>query len=291
MLQINDNSEVVDRPHSTGMDSLVGLEFKVLDKGFVRVVDYLGNDESVVRAARVSYGSGTSKTSTDRALIRYLMRHRHTTPFEMCELVVHVKLPLFVARQWVRHRTANVNEYSARYSVLDKDFYVPLGEHIAKQSTDNKQGRGQPFDDRESEFIRRQIYDVCDDAYDTYEDLLDKGVSRELARMVLPTNIYTQWYWKTDLHNLFHFLSLRQDSHAQYEIRAYADVLAAIIEHWCPISYLAYKDYIRDAATFSGPEMDCIRGMIGGNFVKDKTKWLSAREEKEFMGKLRLCQE
>jgi thymidylate synthase (FAD) len=230
-----------DEAHQTRRATVPALEeilyqpIPVLDHGFVRVVDYLGDDGAIVQAARVSYGKGTKTVSSDRGLIRYLMRHRHTTPFEMCEIKLHVKLPIFVARQWIRHRTANVNEYSARYSILDHEFYVPADEHLAPQSAANRQGRAGEIPAAEKAAMQGEIAELSDRAYALYERLLNEtqsgeavdearsGLARELARMVLPTNYYTQWYWKVDLHNLFHFLSLRADDHAQYEIRAYAE--------------------------------------------------------------------
>ena len=216
----------------------------VLDHGFVRVVDYMGDDSAVVQAARVSYGKGTKKVSEDAGLINYLLRHRHTTPFEMCEIKYHVKLPIFVARQWIRHRTASVNEYSARYSILDNEFYLPAPEHLAAQSATNRQGRGALVEGDQAHEVLDLLRADAERAYRDYEWLLNAdetgtaidpsrdGLARELARMNLSLNFYTQWYWKTDLHNLMHFLSLRADSHAQYEIRAYADVMLDGMARW-----------------------------------------------------------
>ena len=227
----------------------------VLDHGFVRVVDYMGEDSSIVQAARVSYGKGTKKVSTDSGLIKYLMRHRHSTPFEMCEIKYHVKLPIFIARQWIRHRTANVNEYSARYSILDKEFYMPSKENLAAQSTDNRQGRGELINGKQADDILKVLKKDAEQTYNNYELMLNerydggtinknnKGLARELARMNLTLNTYTQWYWKTDLLNLLNFLSLRGDSHAQYEIRAYADVMIDTLKKWVPITFDSFMDY------------------------------------------------
>ena len=209
------------RPTVPALEAYLFKAVPVLDHGFVRVVDYMGDDGAVVQAARVSYGRGTRKALEDEGLIRYLMRHYHSTPFEMCEIKFHVKLPIFVARQWIRHRTANVNEYSARYSIMDKDFYLPAPEQLAVQSSDNRQGRGEVLDSATAERVISLLREDADQTYGHYEEMLgdEIGLARELARMNLTLNTYTQWYWKTDLHNLFHFLRLRADGHAQYEIR------------------------------------------------------------------------
>lgn len=214
----------------------------VLDHGFVRIVDYMGDDSSIVQAARVSYGAGTRLRREDEKLIRYLMRNRHMTPFEMCEIKLHVKLPIFVARQWIRHRTANVNEYSGRYSVMDEDFYVPEKKDFLLQSRSNKQGREGKLPDDVIEASLQSIRELSELGYETYKAMIDAGVARELARMVLGTNFYTQWYWKIDLRNLFNFLALRTDSHAQFEIRAYAWVIDAIVSKWVPMAHAAYKE-------------------------------------------------
>ena len=218
----------------------------VLDHGFVRVVDYMGDDGAIVQAARVSYGRGTRRVSEDKGLISYLMRHRHTTPFEMCEIKYHVKLPIFVARQWIRHRTANVNEYSARYSILDNEFYIPAPGHLAAQATTNRQGRGDVLEGAAAKRVLDLLREDAERAYAGYAEMLNEdeagnprdptwpGLARELARMNLSLNFYTQWYWKTDLHNLMNFLSLRADAHAQYEIRAYADAMLGTLEALVP---------------------------------------------------------
>ena len=227
----------------------------VLDHGFVRVVDYMGDDAAIVQSARVSYGKGTKQVRQDAGLINYLMRHRHTTPFEMCEIKYHVKLPVFVARQWIRHRTANVNEYSARYSMLDREFYVPAPENLAAQSAANRQGRGAVLEGEEAARVLEILKDDSARCYDHYEEMLNErqdgsvidedkqGLARELARMNLPLNVYTQWYWKIDLHNLLHFVALRADPHAQYEIRVYAEALLETVKRWVPITCAAFLDH------------------------------------------------
>jgi thymidylate synthase (FAD) len=270
----------------------------VLDHGFVRVIDYMGDDAAVVQAARVSYGRGTRKVSEDAGLIRYLMRHRHSTPFEMCELKLHVKLPVFVARQWIRHRTANVNEYSARYSILDREFYVPAPEHLAAQSSVNRQGRGDVLQGAEAEQVLAWLREDATRTYDRYRSMLNEdedgnvldetrvGLARELARMNLTLNTYTQWYWKTDLHNLLHFLALRADAHAQYEIRAYAEALFPVMAAWVPLTWAAFQDFRLTAQTFSGPMLACLRRMLAGESVEQGQSGLSSREWREFMAAL-----
>lgn len=326
------------------LEEILYQPIPVLDHGFVRVIDYLGDDSAVVQAARVSYGKGTRKVSDDRGLIRYLMRHRHTTPFEMCEIKLHVKLPIFVARQWIRHRTANVNEYSARYSILDREFYVPDREylearreeaklerrrlkleakfevegepelpvlpgqsvarsaaprvkpvHTAAQSADNRQGRATPLPETEAEEVLRTLHAESARAHTVYMHLLNEsetggvadpekhGLARELARMVLPTNFYTQWYWKVDLHNLLHFLSLRADVHAQYEIRAYADAMCDIASRWMPLSFEAFRDFRLQAVQISGPGLKILKRLLDGEKVDPRTSGLSAREWRELM--------
>ncbi|WP_158742115.1 FAD-dependent thymidylate synthase [Acidisphaera sp. L21] len=258
----------------------------VLDHGFVRVVDYMGDDSAVVQAARVSYGRGTKRVSEDAGLIRYLMRHRHSTPFEMCEIKYHVKLPIFVARQWIRHRTANVNEYSARYSVMDREFYIPAPEHLAAQSSDNRQGRGDVLEGAEAEAVLDLLRSDAGRTYDNYTWMLNEdeadparqGLARELARMNLTLNTYTQWYWKTDLHNLLGFLSLRADSHAQYEIRAYADVMMRSMEAWVPATAAAFRDYRLGAVTFSAAMLAVIKRRLAGEAVDQPSSGLSKRE-------------
>lgn len=262
----------------------------VLDHGFVRVIDYMGDDAAICQAARVSYGKGTKSVQNDEGLIRYLMRHWHSTPFEMCEIKLHVKLPVFVARQWIRHRTANVNEYSARYSILDREFYIPAREHLAAQSSVNNQGRGAPLSDAEAARVLELLKADSARAYDHYEEMISdegkQGLARELARMNLPTNIYTQWYWKVDLHNLFHFLRLRADPHAQYEIRVYAETIAGIVADWVPYAWKAFEDYRMGGATLSATQMECIRRMLAGEEVNEETSGMSKGEWREFMALL-----
>jgi thymidylate synthase (FAD) len=280
------------RPVAPALEAQLYQPVPVLDHGFVRVIDYMGDDAAIVQAARVSYGQGTRQARDDAGLIRYLMRHWHSTPFEMCEIKLHVKLPVFVARQWIRHRTANVNEYSARYSILDREFYIPAPEHLAAQSTLNNQGRGAVLEGDEAARVLATLREDAGRAYDHYEAMLSRegqqGLARELARMNLPMNVYTQWYWKTDLHNLFHFLRLRADAHAQYEIRAYAEAICAITRDWVPLAYAAFEDYRLNAAHFSGPALGCIRRMLAGEEVTQETSGLSAREWRELLELLAL---
>jgi thymidylate synthase (FAD) len=280
-----DAAHTTRRPTVAALEELLFTAFPVLDHGFIRVVDYMGDDAAVVQAARVSYGRGTRRALEDEGLIRYLMRHYHSTPFEMCEIKLHVKLPIFVARQWIRHRTANVNEYSARYSVMDKDYYIPAPENLAKQSTDNRQGRGEVLDEATATRVLALLRDDAESTYGHYEDMLgdDVGLARELARMNLTLNTYTQWYWKTDLHNLFHFLRLRADSHAQYEIRVYAETMLDIVKAWVPFSFAAFQDYRLGAVTLSAKMMDALRKMLAGEAVTQEASGLSKREWAEFM--------
>ena len=278
------------RAVSEGMEAHLYSPYEVLDHGFVRVIDYMGDDAAIVQAARVSYGAGTKKARDDTGLIRYLMRHWHSTPFEMCEIKLHVKLPVFVARQWIRHRTANVNEYSARYSILDREFYIPAPEHLAAQSTSNNQGRGDVLQGEEAARVLDILRDDATRAYDHYEDMLSQegqqGLARELARMNLPANVYTQWYWKTDLHNLFHFLRLRADAHAQYEIRVYAEAICKIVADWVPAAYAAFEDYRLGGATLSARALDAVRRMLAGETVTRETSGMSAGEWREFQALL-----
>jgi len=273
------------------LEAMLYQALPVLDHGFVRVIDYMGNDAAVVQAARVSYGRGTRRVSEDSGLIRYLMRHRHSTPFEMCEIKYHVKLPIFVARQWIRHRTANVNEISARYSILDREFYLPAPEHLAAQSASNRQGRGDVLDGAEADAVLDILRDDATRTYDHYAHLLNedgadpdrRGLARELARMNLTLNTYTQWYWKTDLHNLLGFLSLRADPHAQYEIRAYADAMLQSVQAWVPATYEAFGEYRLGAATLSATMLAVLRRMIAGEPVEQPASGLSKREWGEMM--------
>lgn len=279
------------RATAPGMEQHLYTAYPVLDHGFVRVIDYMGDDTAIVQAARVSYGEGTKHVSNDEGLIRYLMRHWHSTPFEMCEIKLHVKLPVFVARQWIRHRTANVNEYSARYSILDREFYIPAPEHLAAQSSVNNQGRGATLEGTEAARVLEILKADSTRAYDNYQAMIadedQQGLARELARMNLPTNIYTQWYWKVDLHNLLHFLRLRADSHAQYEIRVYADEICRLVADWVPFAYSAFEDYRLGGATLSGKALDCVRRMIAGEAVDKDTSGMSAGEWREFQSILK----
>jgi len=286
------------RPTVPALEALLFQATRVLDHGFVRVIDYMGDDAAIVQAARVSYGRGTKRVSEDAGLIRYLMRHRHSTPFEMCEIKFHVKLPIFVARQWIRHRTANVNEYSARYSILDREFYIPAPGQLAAQSAVNRQGRGDVLEGEEAARVLHLLHDDATRAYDHYVDMLNEnadgtprdpakqGLARELARMNLTLNTYTQWYWKIDLHNLFHFLSLRADAHAQYEIRVYAEAMMDAVRAWVPIAAQAFEDYRLGAVTLSAQMLAVVKRMLAGETVEQKGSGLSAREWRELMGML-----
>ncbi|MBU2943976.1 FAD-dependent thymidylate synthase [Shimia thalassica] len=270
---------------SDGIEKHLYKAIPVLDHGFVRVIDYMGDDAAICQAARVSYGKGTKSVQNDEGLIRYLMRHWHSTPFEMCEIKLHVKLPVFVARQWIRHRTANVNEYSARYSILDREFYIPAPEHINAQSVVNNQGRGEVLSPEQTAQVLEVLKADSARCYDNYQNMIDEdgiGLARELARMNLPANIYTQWYWKVDLHNLLHFLRLRADAHAQYEIRAYADAICQVVADWVPAAYKAFEDYRMGAVTMSAQMMVALRLMLKGEEVTAESTGMSAREWREF---------
>ncbi len=281
------------RPQVEALQARLGEAIPVLDHGFVRVVDYMGDDAAIVQAARVSYGAGTKTLRDDAGLIRYLMRHRHSTPFEMCEIKLHVKLPIFVARQWIRHRTANVNEISARYSILDKEYYLPAPEHLAAQSRKNRQGRGDLLEGEEAAEALRILREDAERSFANYEHLLAEedesrqGLARELARMNLPLNAYTQWYWKTDLYNLLHFLSLRADPHAQYEIRAYAEAIIELVRLWTPVAAQAFEDYRLNARSFSGPAMAVLRRMLAGEAVTQPESGMSPGEWREFEAMLK----
>lgn len=289
-----------NRPTVEAIDNILGEAFPLLDHGFIRVVDYMGDDAAICQAARVSYGTGTKSVNEDKGLINYLMRHHHTTPFEMCEIKLHVKMPIFVARQWVRHRMANINEYSARYSVLDKEFYIPQAEHIGVQSSTNKQGTAvRTLTPEETQWVQELLIRDANNAYDGYEELLNErqgeriddsrsGISRELARMNLSLNYYTQWYWKTDLHNLFNFLRLRADSHAQYEIRAYAEKMLKLTKLWVPDATAAFEEYKLYAITFSRKEMKLMAKYPNPEEVVGTPEGFSEGEFKEFKKKLNL---
>jgi len=291
-------SNTTKRVTSTELEKVLYEAIPVLDHGFIRVIDYMGDDSSIVQSARVSYGKGTKKVSTDDGLIRYLMRYRHSTPFEMCEIKYHVKLPIFIARQWIRHRTANVNEYSARYSILDKEFYLPTKDQLASQSKSNRQGRGEVLQGKQAEEVLNILKDDATRTYNNYEKLLNErfdgtkidenkiGLARELARMNLTLNTYTQWYWKTDLLNLLNFLFLRADDHAQYEIRVYADKMLDTVKKWVPITYQAFMDYRVGAAEISSKGLKVIKLMISGKEISQEESCLSKREWNELMEKL-----
>jgi thymidylate synthase (FAD) len=307
------------RPTVPAMEEILGKPFKILDHGFIRVVDYMGDDSAIVQAARVSYGKGTKQLNEDKGLINYLLRHSHTTPFEMCEIKFHIKMPIFVARQWIRHRTANVNEYSARYSILDKEFYVPSPDNITPQSQTNKQGRATT--ELSQDELNRVIEILNGDAltsYSHYMEMLNMpenstdtvvehathigvqgntntvrdqnrlGIARELARINLNLSYYTQMYWKIDLHNLMHFLRLRADSHAQYEIRVYAIQMLEIFKIWLPHTYEAFENYQLNAIKISSQGKNLIKKLISGEKVSQEDSGMSKREWQELMRSLGL---
>ncbi len=290
-----EQSNTTKRVTAPELEKILFDALPVLDHGFIRVVDYMGDDASVVQAARVSYGKGTKKVSTDAGLIKYLMRHWHSTPFEMCEIKYHIKLPIFIARQWIRHRTANVNEYSARYSILDKEFYLPDTEHLATQSQNNRQGRGNLLEGEKAKQVLDLLKGDAEQTYKNYEIMLNErydgsvidenavGLARELARMNLTLNTYTQWYWKTDLLNLMNFLRLRADHHAQYEIRAYADVMLDTVKKWVPITYEAFMDYRVGGTEVSSKGKEVIKKLIKGESINIDQSGLSKREWNELM--------
>jgi thymidylate synthase (FAD) len=296
--QLRAEQQQTRRVTAPALEEVLYQPLPVLDHGFVRVVDYMGDDGAIVQAARVSYGRGTRRVSEDRGLIAYLMRHRHTTPFEMCEIKYHVKLPIFVARQWIRHRTANVNEYSARYSILDREFYLPAPEHLAAQSSANRQGRGELLQGAEAERVMTLLREDAGQAYDHYAEMLNEdesgaqvdpardGLARELARMNLTLNFYTQWYWKIDLQNLFHFLSLRADPHAQYEIRVYADAMLDTVRRWVPLAFDAFMEYGMNGVNISATGLVVIKRLIAGEDVDQADSGLSKREWGELMALL-----
>jgi thymidylate synthase (FAD) len=296
--QLRGDGQQTRRATVAALEEMLYEPLPVLDHGFIRVVDYMGDDAAVVQAARVSYGRGTRRISEDRGLLRYLMRHRHTTPFEMCEIKYHVKLPIFVARQWIRHRTANVNEYSARYSILDNEFYVPEPAQLAAQSRSNRQGRGDVLEGEEAVRVLDILREDAARNYADYQEMLNEddegnvidpgraGLARELARMNLPLNIYTQWYWKTDLHNLMHFLSLRADAHAQYEIRVYAEAMMDTVRAWVPLTAEAFEDYRLGGCQLSRAALDVVKRLLAGEEVAVESSDLSPREWRELMALL-----
>ena len=277
----------MNRPEVELMNEIIGEEIKVLDHGFIRVIDYMGDDAAIVQAARVSYGKGTKSVREDAGLINYLMRHKHSTPFEMCEIKLHVKLPIFVARQWIRHRTGSFNEYSGRYSVMDNEFYIPSEDQVRTQSKDNMQGRGDILSDDVVNDTRLFLNAVSLRSYVSYESLIAEDepntLARELARIVLPLNIYSEWYWKVDLKNLLDFLNLRTNPHAQYEIRAYAEEIEKILRQWLPITYSAYKKHMKDGVNLSADAVKVIRSMTAGIIPTQETSGLNKREWEELM--------
>ena len=284
------------RPTVPKLEEVLYEALPVLDRGFIRVIDYMGDDAAIVQAARVSYGRGTKRSRDDQGLINYLMRNWHTSPFEMCEIKLHVKLPIFVARQWIRHRTANVNEYSARYSVLDNEFYVPDREQLRAQSASNRQGRGDLLETDEAEQVMEILREDAMRSYAHYEEMLNEGpdgeavdperqgLARELARMNLSLGFYTQWYWKVDLHNLMHFLRLRADPHAQFEIREYADVLIEqVMKRWVPMTLGAFENYRLHGAQLSAQQLEVVRRLLAGEEVDRSSTEMSAAEWRELM--------
>ena len=288
------------RPVVSEMESILYQPIPVLDHGFIRVVDYMGDDAAIVQAARVSYGKGTKKVNQDAGLINYLLRHQHTTPFEMCEIKFHLKMPVFIARQWIRHRTANVNEYSARYSVLDNEFYIPEVSVLSPQSKNNHQGRSNnTLSKQEAERVLEILKKDAKQCYGHYLELMNvdeegnmldaqkQGIARELARINLPVNIYTQWYWKIDLHNLMHFLKLRADSHAQYEIQLFAKSMIEILRKWVPITHDAFMHHQVGAKSFSKKALNVIKRRLNGEEVTEEQSGMSAREWRELEESLR----
>ena len=298
--QLRASSNTTLRATVPSLEEILYKPLAALDHGFVRVIDYMGDDTAIVQSARVSYGKGTKKISNDKGLIKYLMRHWHSTPFEMCEIKLHVKLPIFIARQWIRHRTANVNEYSARYSILDKEFYIPSVENLASQSQINKQGRAENLSPEEAEKVIELLKSDAEQTYRNYEVMLNEnsdgetlnegsmGIARELARMNLTLNTYTQWYWKIDLNNLLHFLALRADAHAQYEIRVYADIILDIVKKWVPVTYEAFEDYRVGGTQLSAKEILILKKIIKGETVDPDAEGISKREWGELQKKFDL---
>lgn len=283
-MSINNNKKTVE-----AMDIILEKEFSVLNSGFIRVIDYMGNDSSIVQAARVSYGQGTKTINQDEGLIRYLMRHSHTTPFEMCEIKLHIKAPIFVARQWLRHRTASVNEISARYSILSDEFFIPELHNIAKQSINNKQGRSEEFEKNIAEDIQDKINKNCNNTFELYNEFINKeNLAREISRTILPVGTYTEFYWKIDLHNLMHFLKLRVDPHAQKEIRIYAEIILEILQKWVPITYQAFMDYKVNSISLSAKDILHLSKCLDIEKINQKIEELSKSkgENLEFISKI-----
>ena len=294
--ELLETKNTTKRVVAPALEEMLYKPIPVLDHGFIRVVDYMGDDSSIVQAARVSYGRGTKKSLQDKGLINYLMRHRHTTPFEMCDIKFHIKLPIFIARQWIRHRTASVNEYSARYSILSNEFYVPEKVNLSAQSTINKQGRSDDeLPDDVADKVLALIKDDSEKCYRHYVEMMNEddqgniidentiGITRELARMNLTLNHYTEWYWKINLHNLLHFLALRADSHAQYEIRVYAQAMLDVVKAWVPYAYEAFVEHSMNGTNISRKGMEVIRQMIDGKEVSQESSGMSKREWSELM--------
>jgi thymidylate synthase (FAD) len=281
------NNNFTKRSTINHIDEILGQKIDVLDFGFISVVDYMGCDSDIANAARVSYGNGTKTVNQDEGLIRYLMRHRHTTPFEMCEIKMHLKMPIFIARQWMRHRTANVNEISARYSIIKDEYYVPEIERMSQQSAINNQGSGDRLPDDLANNIKKEMNELCADTFLTYDELInEKHLARELARSILPQSTYTEFFWKIDLHNLLHFVSLRADSHAQYEIQQYAIKILDIVKSWLPFTYKAFMDYRMNSMSFTGFDL----GEMGDFFDKDKILSYIAKNEGSKKGEVKeLC--
>lgn len=284
--ELMQSSNQTKRVVSDELENLLYQPIKILDQGFIRVVDYMGNDGAIAQAARVSYGKGTRTTQDDSALINYLMRHAHTSPFEMCEIKLHIKAPIFIIRQWIRHRTANVNEYSGRYSVMNNEYYLPKEDQLMKQSKSNKQGREKPLEAPYNEQAASLLEQTSSLAFENYDKMLhlggeESGLSRELSRIVLPLNTYTELYWKIDLHNLLHFVRLRATHHAQYEIRVYAQAILDVIAKWVPLTYEAFKRYRMDAVNLSSEAHKVIKDLLKNKQINREDYSLSKREWKE----------
>jgi len=300
---MSEKIEQLKRTSVAALDAILGIQIKVLNDGFIRVIDYMGSDESIVQAARVSYGDGTKKVNEDRGLIRYLMRHNHTTPFEMCEVKLHVRVPMDCWRQWIRHRTANVNEYSTRYSIAIDSFQKTNNSEWRKQSTDNKQGSSDFLDEQKGKSFSEDEIQLHKNIKSVYDQRISAGIAREQARKDLPLSTYTEAYWKIDLHNLFHFLKLRMDRHAQLEIRSYAALIGQeIVAKWCPIAWEAFVDYKLNAEHFSEKEIKVLAYIQTNKDKNQIMKFLSelgffvktdplkaSRELIEFESKLTKC--
>ncbi len=279
-MENSDTQQSTKRSTKESLEKYLQQNIPCLDKGFVRLVDYMGDDNAIVQAARVSYGAGTKSISDDTSLIRYLLRHKHTTPFEMCEIKLHIKAPIFVARQWLRHRTANVNEYSARYSIMEHDYYLPQSDQLCYQSKSNKQGRSSSISEPLNADIKNKIKNISELSFKMYDEFIseDINLAKEISRTILPVNVYTQFYWKIDLHNLLHFLKLRANSHAQYEIRVFAEAILSLIREWVPITYQAFIDYSMDSHLVSAEELSLLKKIIKGEKYNLEDYRISKRE-------------